>query len=261
MKPTITTLENASYFKDEGIVAAYRYRPRYPSETFDFLNGLIGNGPKRVLDVGCGTGDIARPLVNLVDQVDAVDFSSAMIEAGKQLQNGDHPNLRWIHGPIEEVPLKPPYGLVTAGASLHWLDWSVVMPLFSRMMPSGGYLAVLSANATPHTWEMLGDTVSTYREDGGFQPFDLYGELEKQGYFKKVGEHRTEPMTFNQPIDEYVESYHSRPGFSRERMGTEKAAAFAQEAREVLSRKYPNGIVPLEVTGHVIWGVPSEGTS
>lgn len=68
-----------------------------------------------MLDVGCGTGYIARTLVERVGQVDAVDFSQNMIEMGKMLLNGDNPRLRWILGSVEEVELYPPYGLVTAG--------------------------------------------------------------------------------------------------------------------------------------------------
>lgn len=167
MKPSATTLENATYFKDESIVSAYRHRAPYPPQTFDIVETLIADHPRRVLDAGCGTGEIARRMVTRADHVDAVDLSLAMIEAGRQLPNGGHPNLRWFHGPIESTLLDPPYGLVTAGASLHWMDWSVVLPLFHRSLVPGGTLAILSADARPHPWEMIGDVVSNYREDGG----------------------------------------------------------------------------------------------
>jgi hypothetical protein len=54
-----------------------------------------------------GTGAIARRLAPLVDRVDAVDFSSAMIEAGRQLPNGDHAHLRWVEGDMEQVMFDP----------------------------------------------------------------------------------------------------------------------------------------------------------
>src|SRR5439155_17899141 len=102
---------------------AYRSRPPYPDELFEILAGLISDEPRVVLDAGCGTGEIARPLLGRVDRVDAVDFSPAMIERGRRSPGGDHPNLRWIVGRAEDVPLAPPYALITAGASLHWMDW------------------------------------------------------------------------------------------------------------------------------------------
>ncbi len=57
------------------MVEAYRYRPPYPAEVFDILAGLVHGESRRVLDVGCGTGYIARNFVERVERLDAVDFS------------------------------------------------------------------------------------------------------------------------------------------------------------------------------------------
>jgi len=46
----------------------------------------------RVLDIGCGTGFIARELADRVTHVDALDISPAMIEQGKRLPRGDAPS-------------------------------------------------------------------------------------------------------------------------------------------------------------------------
>lgn len=67
----------ASAFQEQSVVEAYQYRPTYPGETFNFLARLLpSEGCKTVLDIGCGTGFIARNIVPLVDRVDAVDFSA-----------------------------------------------------------------------------------------------------------------------------------------------------------------------------------------
>ena len=80
----------AETFKDHQVVDAYRFRPPYPDEVFEILAHLITDEPRAVLDVGTGTGDIARRLAGVARRVDAVDFSQFMIERGKQLLNGDH---------------------------------------------------------------------------------------------------------------------------------------------------------------------------
>ena len=116
-KPENFSTYYAEAFKDQHVVAAYRYRPPYPQEVFTILTSFILDTPRTVLDVGSGSGNIARPLV---ERVDAVDFSPGMIEQGKQLPNGNHPQLHWIYGKVEEVPLAPPYALITAGSSIHW---------------------------------------------------------------------------------------------------------------------------------------------
>src|ERR1022692_3183071 len=112
-KPTHLGLQYAEQFKDSSIAEVYSYRPPYPDETIGLLLTLMVDEPRAVLDVGCGTGDICRRLVNKVERVDAVDFSHAMIEKGKTLLGGDHAHLYWIYGRIEKVELHPPYALIT----------------------------------------------------------------------------------------------------------------------------------------------------
>src|SRR5262249_9770613 len=62
-----------SRFQHQSVVDRYHLRSTYPLETFELLNSLLVDKPRAVLDVGCGTGNIARPLANYVARVDAVD--------------------------------------------------------------------------------------------------------------------------------------------------------------------------------------------
>ena len=77
--------EHASRFKNRSLAEAYELRPPYPDETYRILLNLLGESRGRILDVGCGTGKIARSLVDHVEAVDAVDFSREMIRVGKPL--------------------------------------------------------------------------------------------------------------------------------------------------------------------------------
>src|SRR5690242_1961010 len=76
-KPEYFTVHYAEAFKDQSVAKSYRLRPTYPAETFTILAGLLRGESRRVLDVGSGTGNVARHLVELVERVDAVDFSQA----------------------------------------------------------------------------------------------------------------------------------------------------------------------------------------
>ena len=258
-KPRHLEPEYGAQFKDRSIVEAYQYRPPYPAETFEILASLITGEPRVVLDVGCGRGDIARELVNLVERVDAVDFSVNMIETGRQLLGGDNPRINWIIGPVEEVPLAPPYALVTAGASLHWMDWYAVLPRFREVLFPGGYVAITGTEAAPEWWDgQTGPVIRRYSTNRYFQPYDLIEELEKRSLFQKCGERETAPVPFVQSIEDYIESFHSRNGLSRERMGEEMAAAFDEEIRKVVSSSAKEGMLEFQVTGRVIWGTPQE---
>ncbi len=249
---------DAGAFQDPDVVAAYRYRPPYPEELFDLLVSLIATTPRRVLDLGCGTGELARSLVRWVEQVDALDFSSAMIRMGKHLPGGDDPRLRWLCGAAEDASLDPPYALITAGASLHWLAWPIVLPRLRAALAPGGYLAIIEQRTSPDVWSALGDLIPRYRVDVYQAPArPLIEELQQRGLFRFVGEQLTAPVPFVQSTDAFLASYHSRVGFARARMGKQRAAAFDWEAREFLLAMHPDGLVTLDVAAHVVWGFPA----
>lgn len=261
-RPEHLGLEYSARFRDQGVVDAYHLRPPYPEETFDILERLITDEPRAVLDVGSGSGDIARRMVDRVKRVDAVDFSWPMIEKGKRLPDGDHSSLRWIYGPAEEAPLNPPYALITAGQSIHWMDWDVVLPRFREILTPHAYLAVLSVEGSlvwdeATSWDTeVGQIIKRYSTSPKYQDFDMIEEWKGRGLFEKVGEAKTSPVCFVQPLYEYIEAFHSMSSLSREHMGQQNADDFDREVREVVVKYIPDGMVEKYVYGTVVWGKP-----
>jgi ubiquinone/menaquinone biosynthesis C-methylase UbiE len=259
-KPEQFSSSYAEAFKEQQVVEDYRYRPPYPDEVFDILTQLITDEPRTLLDVGTGPGDIARHMVEVVEQVDAVDFSQAMIEQGKRLLNGDHPRLHWIYGKVEEVPLTPPYALITAGSSIHWLDWEVAFPRFRSMLTPNGLLALIYRRTLPMPWDSelrkLRAQFSTRRNRW---PSSAGAELEARGFFHRRGEKETAPIPYSQTIDEYIAGLHSRSGLSRERMGEQRAEEFDQQVRALLLQHHQDQVLPLQANALVIWGTPEVG--
>jgi ubiquinone/menaquinone biosynthesis C-methylase UbiE len=257
-KPAHLGPEYAGQFSDPSVAAAYPHRPPYPADVFDRLVQLIPPGPKVVLDVGCGTGDLARPLAARVDRIDAVDVSAPMLELGRSQLGGDAPNLRWIHARVEEVPLRPPYALITAGESLHWLDWPVAMPRLARMLAPGGLLAIVERSEADSPWgDDLLALIRRYSTNQEFQPYYLVEELESRGLFQPFGRAAITPRPFVQSIESYVESIHSRNGFSRERMTPGDANAFDDAVGTLLARHTQDGRVTIHVGANVVWGIPT----
>jgi SAM-dependent methyltransferase len=251
----------ASIFGDASVVYAYQFRPPYPSETFEILLSLIDTdaAPRTVLDAGCGPGVMARAFVQDVDRVDAVDIAACMIEVGKALPSGDDPKLCWIHGAIEDMPLYPPYALIVAAASLHWMHWETVMTRFHDILSPGGHLAVVDVVTEPTRWSDAFGFISEYSLNKDFQPYNIFTvtqELEARGLFEKIGLKTTAPVPFRQSVDEYVESFHACNGLSRDRMDAKAARAFDRQLRDLVSRHCPNSVVQLQVRGRVIWGTP-----
>src|SRR5258708_38031284 len=139
----------AARFGDQSVVDRYHLRPAYPPEIFTLLNALIVDEPRAVLDVGCGTGNVARPLAEYVERVDAVDRSLPMLARARTLPGGDSPKIRWLHGRAEDVETQPPYALVTAGENQHWADLEGGLPLFSRQSSRPGTLAIVHLGDQP----------------------------------------------------------------------------------------------------------------
>jgi SAM-dependent methyltransferase len=256
-KPDHLGPEYGAQFSDPAVVAAYRHRPPYPAGVFEVLAGLVVE-PRAVLDAGCGTGAIARGLVGRVDRVDAVDPSAAMLATGRALPGGDHPALRWILGAAEGASLGPPYGLVVTASSLHWMEWSVVLPRFQRCLASGGVLAIVGERVLPTPWDKaLAPVIARHSTNRRYRPYDLIEELETRCLFRPLGSHTTEPVPFVQPVAAYAESFHARNGFSRDRMDPAAAAAFNRAVTEVVSPYSPDGVVRLEVAADIVWGEPA----
>jgi SAM-dependent methyltransferase len=246
----------AAVFQEHGVAVAYQYRPPYPDAAIAILASLIADTPRRVLDVGCGTGFIARRLVDQVDHVDALDVSQAMIDEGRRLPNGDHPRLVWSVGRAEDALLSPPYALITAGDSIHWLDWEVALPRFASLLTPSGWLAIVQNEQLPVPWggELL-PIIQHYSIYGKFEPVDIAAELERRGLFRKRGGARTVPVPFTQSIDAYVESFHGRASLARERMAPEAAAAFDAEVRRLVAT-YTVHTVELQLVAEIAWGKP-----
>lgn len=255
-KPEFLGPKHAAAFQDEAVAQAYQFRPPYPDAAFGILANLAIDTPKHVLDIGCGTGFVARELVDRVAHIDAVDISLAMIEQGKRLPRGNAPSISWIVGAVETAPLNPPYSLITAGDSLHWMDWATVMPRLAATLTPHGSLAILGAGQLPTPWDdQLLPIIQRYSTLSGYYPYDLVAELESRGLFRTSGRQTTTTVPFAQPLDEYIDSFHGRASFVRERMGNAAASNFDDEIRALVSR-YCTDSVTLQVMTEVVWGKP-----
>jgi len=165
--------------------------------------------------------------------------------------------LHWIYGKVEEVPLSPPYALITAGSSIHWMDWPVAFPRFRSMLTPNGFLALVYRRTLPKPWDAdLRKLRAQYSTRENHRSAHVVEELESQGFFHKQGEKETTPISFFQSINDFIEGIHSRSSFARERMGLQKALEFDQLVRTILLRYHSDGMLPMQVVGTVTWGTP-----
>jgi SAM-dependent methyltransferase len=255
-KPEAFSTFFAETFKQPQVVADYRFRPPYPEEVFTILSSFLVDEPRTILDVGTGSGDIARPCTTFASRVDAVDISQEMIALGKQLPGGDNSRLHWIYGHIEDVPLNPPYALITAGSSIHWPDWSRTFPRFREMLTPNGYLAILYHNTLPAPWDA---ELKQLREQYGIQrnarSISAVTELEARGFIHVHGRKQTTPAAFQQTVDGYIRDLnsHSHIARAREQMSQQQTAEFDEQVSAILLRHHPSGLLPLQIIARITY--------
>jgi SAM-dependent methyltransferase len=256
-RPVHLGAEYGEQFQDASVAAAYRTRPPYPAALFEILAGLLPDSVSAALDLGCGTGRIAIPLSFYVSRVDAVDPSAAMLEAAKSA-GGCLDNIRWIHESAETYAYSESYGLVVTAASLHWMEWEVVLPKIREALRRDAVLAIVdSASFEDAPWrEELLNLIPKHSTNQDYRRFHLLETLCNQGLFEVVGHAATRPREFAQTMDDYVLSFHSRNGFSRERMSPDSARAFDAAVRKIVRPFAQDGLLRTSVTASVTWGLP-----
>lgn len=258
-KPTGLTPEYAAQFEDRAIVQAYRHREPYAPETFTILKKLIRSSSPKILDLGCGTGDLTLGLSEITlsevaTTVDAIDASTEMLTEAKA-RSFSHKNIHWIEARVESAPVAGPYDLITSAQSFHWMDWDLVAERLRKWLKPEAYFAIVARQYVDKHWwnsdlQAIIDKYSTNRE---FQKYELIEEVRKTGLFSIVGDEWTSPVSFQQPVSELVESFHSRNGFSRDRMAKAAAAAFDYEAAEHLKKFSTAGVLQLSAVSRVTW--------
>jgi len=246
-------IELGRVWADDEAAALYTYRAPYPRGVFDILERLTVE-PRVVLDAGAGTGALARNFPPAFTRIDAVDPSAAMIARGRALPGGDEPRIRWILGRAEDAPLSPPYGLITVGASLHWMQPDVVLPRFRDALAPGAHLAILNTETT-HSGEwhpQIVDVIQRYSPlEHHLETHEMVARDAAQGLVRLVGEERTAPVPFGRSVDDYLRLLGSTSTLSRVSLGS-RADAFESECREVFAR-YELRQIRSSVVGYVAW--------
>ncbi len=129
-----------------------RYRPGYPPEAIARLIqrfNLTSSTP--VLDLGCGTGQIAIPLSARRIPVYAVDPDVEMLAEGLRAeQSAKVCGIAWRLGGDKSLHqlVFPPIAVCTMGSSFHWMDRDNVLKTLDRMIVPSGGVAVLSSGGS-----------------------------------------------------------------------------------------------------------------
>jgi SAM-dependent methyltransferase len=157
---------------DFGLAAAdyAKHRQGYPEEFFRRLEALQAyRAGTRVLDVGTGTGLLARALAERGCVVTGVDPSAALLEQARAAGGG----VTYVQATAEATALPDAaFDLVAASTCWHWFDREAAAREAMRLLAPGGRLLIaeLDWHFTPGsigraTWELI-DAHRPRTEDG-----------------------------------------------------------------------------------------------
>jgi len=108
--------------------------------------------PRRILDLGCGTGSTTLLLKQAYPDAEVVglDLSPYMLVAAEDKALKENLSIQWIHGNAEQVPFPDrSVDLVTASLLFHETPPNIIATILReafRLLPTGGEMLVLDGN-------------------------------------------------------------------------------------------------------------------
>lgn len=121
-----------------------RHRPGPPESFYaKLLAHEVGLPGQRLLDLGTGTGVLAREFAQRGCVVAGVDVSAGQIEAAKRLAQEDRLQLDLRVAPAEDLPFEAgAFDVATANQCLLYFDLARAIPQLQRVLTPDGRLVV-----------------------------------------------------------------------------------------------------------------------
>lgn len=245
-----------------------RHRRGFPPSFFDQVLADCGR-PRRVLDLGTGTGTVARGFAARRIPVVALDRAESLLRAAREVWRtevgpGPSPGLHAVVAFAEELPFAAAsFDLVCAAQCWHWFDEAAALEAVTRVLAPGGRLLLASLDWLPLPANLVEATEALIREHnpawsmhGGDGRHPEHVEALRRGGYREVRV-GSEEIALEYTPASWRGRIRASAGVSAS-LPPDAVARFDAELERLLRDRFPGESWPVPHRIHVVHGVRPE---
>ena len=144
--------------------------PRYPELIYNMFQYIPEKfSPKRILDLGCGTGNLTDQMFKKYpeSEIDALDISEEILNESRRRFNHT-PNIRYIQADFKSLHLPPgSYDLVMSSIAIHHIEDTEKIKLYKEVFQalSNGGIFIFADQTRGITDEIYKKNISCWKEE------------------------------------------------------------------------------------------------
>jgi SAM-dependent methyltransferase len=233
-----------------------RYRAGFPDEFFERLAVFgIGKSGQRVLDLGTGTGTLARGFALRGCDVTGLDPATALVEEARKLDLESGVAVRYVIATAEETGLPDQsFDVVTAGQCWHWFDRPKAAREVRRLLVPQGRIVIahfdwlpLPGNVVEATEQLVEKHNPKWALGGGMGIYPQWLRDLSIAGFQDI-----ETFSFDVAVPYNHEAWRGRIRASAgvaASLPSDQVVRFDAELKSLLEERFPND--PLEIPHRV----------
>ena len=143
-------------------------------ELFNMMDNQIEKSVDNVIDIGCGSGEVSKSLIDTADpkRLVAVDRSKSQLKMARDHLSNTDIDVKFLSEDILDISFDIDFDLVFSNAALHWVEnQKELYEMLSNITDRNGYLAVHQGGK--ESYSKLHDVASEIITTMGYDTNDI----------------------------------------------------------------------------------------